>query len=273
MLNTHIRDQFVAIFGNNGVMPSPHMTSPAVDSGGLQITTGNLGVGAAPVSQAGLFMGGSILSGATTQYGMLLQPVASSGATTALYGVYSQPLTANSAFTVPSAASYFAASPTKGTGSTITTSMGVQVDAITSGGTSNFGVWVNTPSGASTTNVGVWVQGGSPGIYVNAGGLTVAAGTTNLSGAVQVGAVGSGYAASGALRFASAQSITWRNNANGGDIVFGPDSSDRMVISGAIAVSSTVGGAGGASALPATPAAYMPINYGGTNYKQPLYLP
>jgi hypothetical protein len=57
MLNAHVRDNFLALFGTTGIMVSgTHMVGPIIDSGGLTVMQGNVGIGAAAGTNVGLNM-------------------------------------------------------------------------------------------------------------------------------------------------------------------------------------------------------------------------
>ncbi len=103
---------------------------------------------------------------------------------------------------------------------------------------------------------------------IDSGGLTITAGASDLGpGAVSIG--GGTRASSGALRIANNTFISWRNNGNTNDVAIGVDTTDRLVLGNAnvLAVASTVGAAGGASALPATPLGYLRVALNGAEVK------
>ena len=139
-------------------LTSPHMTAPVVDSGGLTVTAGNVGVGVAADPSTGLWVGGSITSGAS-QAGIYSSHTGSSAATTKVVGVQSAPRTAAVAFTATTVAGFLAQSPIKGAGSTITSAYGLLVEPITTGNTSNYGIDVGTPSGGSGDNLSIRASG------------------------------------------------------------------------------------------------------------------
>ncbi len=241
-------------------------TAAGLHTGNLQVT-GNLSVGAAVSTINGLFVVPAALTG-VVQTGVFSNVAGTAAGTTEIAGfsAYAFP---SVAMTVATAVGFHALNPAKASGATVTNDVGFLAETLNQG-FNNYGVMVLPPSGGAGNNFGIYVLGGSPGIYVGAGGLTVAAGLTQLVGNLQAGPPGANYASTGAARFASAQAICWRNNANSGDIVFGPDSGDRMVFSGGLATTTSVGAAGGASAMP-TPAAYWPINVNGTAYRISLF--
>lgn len=249
---------------NIGVLISGGAPALSIAAGGASII-GTIGVNIAPQTGSAIYVGGGGLTG-VAQYGISSSPISSTGATSETTAFLAQAQTIASAYTTAVATGFHALNPIKGSTSHITQAYGLLVEAITAGETTNYGAFINTPSGASSNNIGIYITGGAPALQIAAGGLTVSGGVSVFAGNAQVGAIGSGYAASGVLRMAAGQSIAWRNAANSGDSVLGPDASNRVVFSGFIATQATVGAAGGASARPATPLAWMPFNYNGTNY-------
>lgn len=125
--------------------------------------------------------------------------------------------------------------------------------------------------GLTVTAGGLTVSAG--GATITAGGLTVTAGGVTLGDSTPV-TLGTTNPASGAntdLRLRNSRYIGFRNAANSGDNLIGYDSGDTLVLTG-VFTSTTVGAAGGASALPASPITYMRVTLGGTTYKIPLYV-
>lgn len=152
-----------------------------VTAGGMTVTAGNVGIGVAPAPQQGLALQGSILSGNATQHSIVAQATASSAATGLVGGVYSQATTAAASFTTTSAVDFYAANPSKGAGSTITSAYGMFVESVTVGGTNNYGLYINAPSGASGDNMGAVIRGD-----VALGGSTAQLATTATSGFIYV---------------------------------------------------------------------------------------
>ena len=104
-------------------------------------------------------------------------------------------------------------------------------------------------------------------------GITVAYG---IDPVLRTSLAGNDPAQSGAVRLPNAGGglLAWRNAGNTADLTLGMDGSDRLALAvGATAVTTTVGAAGAASALPATPSVYLTVVVNGTSYKCPLYLP
>jgi len=167
---------------------------------GLTVTAGNVGIGTAADVRAGLSVGSTALTG-TSQWGALVQPVGSSAATGEISGVYAAPYTAAAAFTATTVASFHAAAPGKGAGSSITSAYGLLVDAITSGNTNNYGLYVSAPSGGAGINVGARIDGG----------LILGSSATPLgtSGQIGLGNTTSGTASAGGSGALPAQVITY----------------------------------------------------------------
>lgn len=147
-----------------------------ITAGGLTVTDGgvshtsqaggtnNLGVGAAAVTSTGILVNTAITIG-TSQYGIRAINTHSSSATTAGYGVEATPAVANAAFTMTNLYGFYVGVMSKGGSATVTNVYGLYVSTQTIGGTINYGIYV---------------AGGSPAIYVAAGGLQVQAGNIGV---------------------------------------------------------------------------------------------
>lgn len=130
-----------------------------VDNSGITVTAGNIGVGSAPVPQNGVSTAGLTTSGATSQYGFADQHTGNSAATVEVTSFFANPATAAAAFTCGTVAGFHATTPTKGSGSTITSAYGLLVDPISTGNTNNYGVFIGSPSSGSGNNIGLYNQG------------------------------------------------------------------------------------------------------------------
>ena len=99
--------------------------------------------------------------------------------------------------------------------------------------------------------------GGSGGLYMT-GVLTMATGAAS---------------GTGLIRLPNGYQVGWRNPQNNGDSWLCFDSTGRLQIQiGVPGIFVTnVGGAGGAQALPATPAGYMTVTLDGSAFKIPYY--
>lgn len=125
-------------------------------------TSGNVGIGTAPVADKGLFVTGSMAT-ATSQYGMYNTASFSSAATVAGYGLYVSTTTAAAAYTQTNQYGIYIANPTKGAGSAIT---------------NRYGMYLEGTSGAATINYTLFVAIGDRGIDVD--GAAVGSSTTKF---------------------------------------------------------------------------------------------
>lgn len=161
--------------GSNTTDSSSTSTGGIVASGGVGIakalTVGGLaGFGASPTAHVGVDVLLSDANSGGTVFGTI--SVASvTGATANARGLYGRVDTAASSFTLGEAASILAANPTAGTGSTITTAIGVHIGNITSGGT-NYALYAD---GAMT------YLGGGLRIGADGGGAASTTGFTNAT--------------------------------------------------------------------------------------------
>jgi hypothetical protein len=156
-----VQDSGVSGLSVTAPLVSPHMTGPVVDSGGLTVTAGgltvtagNVGIGGALRTDCGLTVTGATTAGAA-QYGELILSTSDSGATTSVNGLRVVVGTAAAAFTSTTVAGIKLDTPSKGSGSTITSAYGLLVDPITSGNTNNYGIYIGASSGGSGENYGL----------------------------------------------------------------------------------------------------------------------
>ncbi len=101
---------------------------------GASDLTGNVGIGGASTSNVGLQIVSAALA-TNVQYGMIVGAIATSAATVETDGIYAFAKTAAAAFTCTLARSIAIEGPIKGAGSTITTAIGLDILAVTTGGT------------------------------------------------------------------------------------------------------------------------------------------
>lgn len=127
-----------------------------------------------------------LLSGATTtgttQRGATVSPTGDGTDTTAMEGVYVQPATAATSYTVTTLRGVHVNNATKGAGSTITTQVGLEIDALSSG-TTNYAI---------RTNGGLHSLGGA--LTVTGGGAAIT-GNSSITGSL---AVSTGFGCNGA---------------------------------------------------------------------------
>lgn len=156
-------------------LTSPTMTSAVVTAGGLQVTAGNVGIGAAPISNSGLTVVGNVQSSSGFASGVSV--AANSLVATAnsdfLVGYLSNPTWNANSHTSVKTAAFYAANGT--VANQAATAYGMYVEAMTTGGTNNYGIYVNTPSGGGGANESIHVTGGT--FNMAAGGI-VAGGAT-----------------------------------------------------------------------------------------------
>lgn len=106
--------------------------------------------------------------------------------------------------------------------------------------------------------------------------LTVTRSGTAITGVnlqtptLAVQASGATAAATGLVRMPNNQSLNWRNAGNTADIGLSVGGSNEYVLVGAT-VSATVGAAGPAAALPASPNEYLLVSRAGTVMKIPMF--
>jgi len=130
----------------------------------------------------------------------------------------------------------------------------MKVESITAGNTNNYGVYIGSPSGGSGENYSLFVAGG----------------TSLFNGTIVAGNGVANVAAAGAIRLANLSAVSWRNSANSADCTLFVDSNNVLSVTN-MNSQSTVGAAGGASALPATPVTYIRLKMDGTTRKIPVY--
>lgn len=151
-----------------GVLAAPHMTAAVVDSGGISVAAGNVGVGTGALNAAvGINVTSTALTG-TSQYGIQSNPAFSSGASVAGYGLAIACTTAATGFTMANLYNIRIFDAVEGAGSTVTTQYGVYIASMTAGNT-NYAIF---------TNVGLVRFGDA--VTVASGSLTMATGNVVL---------------------------------------------------------------------------------------------
>ncbi len=136
--------------------PSGATTNIGLYNLGTTRLNGNVGIGGPSDPGYGLYVQSAGITG-TSQYGVTVIPTFSSAATSAGYGVYSRPQVSG-AITQSQSFSLYAANPVEAGGASITSAIGLWVEAMTSGSSTNYGIYVNEPSTAST-NIGIYNAG------------------------------------------------------------------------------------------------------------------
>ena len=111
-----------------------------------------IGIGTGAGTAVGLYLGNATITSGTTQYGVDVNLIFGSDATTAGYGFVSVPYTAVASFTIPNFYHYAASNISLGAGSAVTTQYGFYVADLTSG-TSNRAFQGDISSGSSKYNL------------------------------------------------------------------------------------------------------------------------
>jgi hypothetical protein len=228
-------------------------------------SVGKIGIGAAPAAGDNIQIGLSI-TGATTSHGINMASQISSDVTTAARGYNTFLTTAASAFTITTLSHYRASLNSIGAGSAITTQVGFNAESTLVGATNNYGFLGSIA--AATGRWNAYMTGTAGNYFAGRTGVgmllttTAQFGVTNAQSTTDITVLTRNFAAQ------TADSISVQNSAS--SPVWGVTAAGFMkYIAGNTAT--TVGAAGGASALPATPTGYLKIDIGGTEYKVPYY--
>ena len=179
----------------------------------------------------------------------------------------SRPSTAATAFTVGEMSHYFATGVSIGAGSSVVNQHGFYVESAMNTATNNYSFrGALAASGSSRFNL--YMDGTAPNVMVGRVGIGTGVTTTyqtritNVQSTTDITLATTNFAAQ------TADSLAVQNSA--ASTVWGVTAAGLMkYIAGNTAT--TVGAAGGASALPATPTGYLKIDIGGTGYKVPYY--
>lgn len=120
-------------------------------SGGLRVG-GGVAMGQDPLpNDVGFWIDSAYLLSASTSYGMLFQPTIQS--TVSTYRLFEGRVrTAAASFTVSAAHGFFVRTPVLGSGSAITSTFGIEIEAQTVATTNQWGLRIGNVSGASTVN-------------------------------------------------------------------------------------------------------------------------
>ena len=228
-------------------------------------SSGNVGIGITP-SAGTSFASAKNVTGSAIGIAVSSTGQIQSDVTTAYRGYLSTPTTAAAAFNPGSISHFYAAMGTIGAGSTISNQYAFNASASVTGASNNYGFFGNIAAAANSYNF--YAQGTAVNYFAGRTGvgilLTTSAqfGVTNVQSATDVTFISRNFAAQ------TAESWAIQNSA--GSNVFAVTAAGLMqYISSNTAA--TVGAAGGASALPATPTGYLKIDIAGTNYKVPYY--
>jgi hypothetical protein len=166
------------------------------DAAGIAYAAGAVGVGGASNAANALRVSSTALTG-TTQTAIVANTTFSNAATVLGRGVYGQVLTAAAAFTMTEGAAFYAAGPSIGAGSAITSLYGLYVANQGAASITNaYGVYISAQSGAATTNIGLYNLGttrldGAVGLGIApAGAVALYVRNNNLTGTGQTGVAG-----------------------------------------------------------------------------------
>lgn len=136
-----------SVLVSNGSLPSwsttPTVAGLTVTTNGIQVTAGNVGMGAAPSAAASVFVSTTAALTGVNQYGVLVQPDFSSSATTSGQAGYFQLRTVAAAFTMVAGYGLYIHTANIGAGSAVTTNYGLYV-ATQSGGGTNYAIYTNS---------------------------------------------------------------------------------------------------------------------------------
>jgi len=187
-----------AVMAFNGTTASTGVGTGALQvAGGIYAGAASVFGGTLNVANVGSFGGAfttsstlRILGSSTTgpsQFGIDEQTVFQSSATTAGRGVSAVVLTAAASFTMAEGSAFYAATPSLGAGSAITTQHGLRIlNQGAAGVTNAYGIDIAAQSGAATTNIGLRNAGITSLTNTTAG--SAGAGALVVSGGLSTGA-------------------------------------------------------------------------------------
>jgi hypothetical protein len=205
------------------------------------------------------------MTGATVAYGINNNGVVQSDVTASARYYTTFPATQAAAFTIGEVSNYYAGVVSVGAGSTVTNQYGFYVENLTAA-TNNYGFLGAIAAGTNRWNT--YMTGTAGNYFAGRTGvgllLTSSAqfGVTNQQSTTDATVLTRNFAAQ------TGESLKMENSA--ANLLWAVTAAGLMkYISGNTAT--TVGAAGGASALPATPTGYLKIDIGGTEFKVPYY--
>lgn len=212
---------------------------------------GQIGALSAHDADRGIILNATHPGTSVTIYGIDQRAVAPSTATTSFFGVASRIATVAAAFTMASARAFYAAPPSYGAGSAVTTSYGMQIEnPATSAVATAYGLRIENVTGAGTNNWALLTAGGQVRHDAGAAGVEVLV-----------------------IRAAASQTALltrWENSSGVAQMAVSAAGLLRWAASGL--EQTTVGAAGGASALPLTPTKYLKVvDSAGTTLVVPAY--
>lgn len=257
-----------------------------LSSSNRSLFAGHLGVGSDPSTDTALRVRTTDLT-STNQFGIYCDTVFQSEATSSGQTITAQFQTANSSFTMGHGRAFYITTASKGAASTVTRYSDINTvlstpgtnNAVFSDNSSFTGDWIFNFTSTRPSSIGGSIQVINGGTAVNtfvnptAAPFIIKSLTGNSNGlrlysdtATDVASVINGYNANLEL---GANSTVYQTISGAGLITWGTGTSTTHRLN--ITVQTTVGAAGGASALPATPTGYVLININGTNRAIPYY--
>jgi len=184
---------------------------------------GYMGVGTGPNSTIALYARGYALSG-PNQTGVYSYPTGTSAATANIRAFSAQLGTAAEVFTVSQAASFFAADPVKGAGSTITNLHGLYIVDQTQG-TNNYGITSLVTSGTNKWNI--YASGTADNYF--AGDVGIGTSTSlNASVNTSVSTTKAGYSVHSSGGSGATTGLMFSNTGSYGFIDYDPSSSSGV---------------------------------------------
>jgi hypothetical protein len=256
---------------SSGVVPGRMVFSTA-NSAGVNTermrfdSLGQMGIGSAGAATGYAINGGINATGATDAGFLQFAQAIQSDVTATYRGVWSKPSTAAAAFTLTNIRHFQAEGVTVGAGSTVTNQVGFLAQSNLTGATNNYGF--QGAIGSGTNRFNLYMNGTAANFLQGRTGIGAGINTTyqlrvtNAQSATDITWASTNFAAQ------TADSLIVQNSA--ASLIWGVTAAGWMkYISGNTAT--TVGAAGGASALPLTPTGYLKIDIGGTEYKVPYY--
>lgn len=182
---------------------TPYLTIPT--TGGVQVNSGNIGIGGAPLARVGVFITGLIPNSSSTPFGIACQPILDG--TTTDVGIDST-ITIQTSVAATTVYGMRVTSPVLNSGASITTLKGLSIGsgaAFSTVATNTTGIEVGAVTGATGNAIGVDISAPS-GATTNIGLRN--AGTTQLTGNVGVGiAPDARFAIYGAQSFSASSGV------------------------------------------------------------------
>jgi len=207
------------------------------------------------------------ITGSTSGWGINVSGTIQSGVIGNARMFVSTPSTVASAFTVGEMSHYFATGVTIGAGSSVTNQYGFYVESAMNTATNNYS-FRGALAASGSARFNLYMDGTAPNFFNGRTGIGAGITTTyqarisNIQSTSDITLATTNFAAQTADSFVVQDSTS--------TLIFGVDSAG-ITKHIAANTATTVGAAGGASALPLTPTGYLKIQVAGTQYKVPYY--